>query len=56
MAITLIMAGYATTFVATGLGTILLTTHSQLSRLADDPALVTTAVEECSASKRLAAT
>ncbi|MCA1670721.1 MAG: cytochrome P450 [Actinobacteria bacterium] len=46
MAITLIMAGYLTTSVATGLGTILLTGHDQLPRLATDPALVPTAVEE----------
>ncbi|MGH3492306.1 MAG: cytochrome P450 [Sciscionella sp.] len=46
MAITLIMAGYVTTSVATGLGAILLTGHDQLARLAAEPALVPTAVEE----------
>jgi cytochrome P450 len=46
MAITLIMAGYVTTSVAIGLGVILLSGRGQLARLAAEPALVPTAVEE----------
>ncbi|HEV2372335.1 MAG TPA: cytochrome P450 [Streptosporangiaceae bacterium] len=46
MAITLVMAGYATTAVATGLGTILLTSHDEFARLAAEPALIPTAVDE----------
>jgi cytochrome P450 len=46
MALTLIMAGYVTTSVATGLGAILLTGHGQLARLAAEPELVPTAIEE----------
>lgn len=44
MAITLIMAGYVTTSMATGIGAILLAGH--LPELAADPTLVPTAVEE----------
>lgn len=46
MAITLIMAGYLTTSMATGLGTILLTGHNGLARLATEPTLVPRAVDE----------
>jgi cytochrome P450 len=46
MAITLIMAGYVTTSVPIAVGTILLAGTGQLAHLADDPALVRTAVEE----------
>lgn len=46
LAITLIIAGYITTSVAIGLGTILLTGHGQFTRIAADPTLVPTAVDE----------
>jgi cytochrome P450 len=46
MAITLIIAGSVATTVATAIGTILLTGHGQLTRLATDPALASTAVDE----------
>lgn len=46
MAITLIPAGYVTTSIGIGVGTILLTQHDQLARLADNPDLVVSAVEE----------
>jgi len=46
MAITLIPAGYVTTSIGAGVGTVLLTTHDQLGALADDPGLVPSAVEE----------
>jgi len=46
MAIILIPAGYVTTSIGAGVGTILLTAHDQLGRLGDDPALVPGAVEE----------
>lgn len=46
MAITLIPAGYVTTAIGTAIGTILLTAHRHLARLADHPALVASAVEE----------
>ena len=46
MAITLIPAGYVTTSIGAGVGTILLTAHNQLRRLTQDPGLVPGAVEE----------
>lgn len=46
MAITLIPAGYVTTSIGIGVGTVLLTEHGQLARLANNPDLVPSAVEE----------
>lgn len=46
MAVTLIPAGYVTTSIGTGVGTILLTAHDQPRRLTEDPRLVPGAVEE----------
>lgn len=46
MAVTLIPAGYLTTSIGTGAGAILLGAADQFGRLASDPAMVPSAVEE----------